>query len=622
MILQNILFPTTETCTEDLLYFRLPPGGERYAWGTNCLEIAKGEHVHFDTYFNGFSLEKWLKYTNVKKISVTLRIEGAIRVTLRRKERVFGNVLIDNIGEFICKSKRGQIEEFTLTYESQSALGMYCFSLEGLDKHSCFHGGYYGADVTEKDVRPVKIGLNICTYKRERFVAKNVVALRKNFLENPESYMFDKLEVFISDNAQTLPLADFNTDKVHTVYNKNVGGAGGFTRGMIEISNVREAKKITHILVMDDDVIIEPESIFRTVTFLSVVKEQYKDIFVGGAMLRLDNQYIQTESGAVWNKGSLISLKSGMDLRECEACLYNETEEKAEFSAWWYCAFPVEVVTDKNLPMPIFIRGDDVEYGLRNMKYLALMNGICVWHEPFENKYASSMYYYILRNRLIDNALHDSVMKKEKFIEEMRWQVMREVELYRYKNARLLMRGVEDYFRGVDWLRAADGEKLHKDIMAAGYKLQYIEELDIPFSYPKYEWAMNQPEVNSRKHRLAYKYAINGTLLSPTQEEVIIPTVTARPINVFRAKSVLNYDYASRKGFITERDPEEAKSCIKQLKALCKKTNRLYDKAAADFAENGKRLMNRSFWDNYLGLDAKADKTTAAQPKQKAAANK
>ncbi|RAZ20198.1 glycosyltransferase family 2 protein, partial [Klebsiella oxytoca] len=66
----------------------------------------------------------------------------------------------------------------------------------------------------------------------------------------------------------------------------------------------------------------------------------------------------------------------------------------------------MELVRKDNLPLPIFIRGDDLEYGLRNMKTLILMNGICVWHEPFENKYSSFLAYYVIRNRLIDNAYH------------------------------------------------------------------------------------------------------------------------------------------------------------------------------------------------------------------------
>lgn len=52
--------------------------------------------------------------------------------------------------------------------------------------------------------------------------------------------------------------------KVHIYYhrNKNVGGSGGFTRGMIE--SIRQKPKATHVLLMDDDVVVLSESIKRT----------------------------------------------------------------------------------------------------------------------------------------------------------------------------------------------------------------------------------------------------------------------------------------------------------------------------------------------------------------------
>lgn len=182
----------------------------------------------------------------------------------------------------------------------------------------------------------------------------------------------------------------------------------------------------------------------------------------------------------------MVSLKHGLDLRTLDACLYNEIEEKTQYNAWWYCAFPAEIVTDQNLPMPIFIRGDDV--GIRSAKYeiSRIDERHLRWHEPFENKYSSFLYYYILRNRLIDNALHHMSFSKKTCCRVLRQYVLNEMRLYRYKNANLLMQGVEDFLRGVSWLMAQDGEALHKKIMEQGYKLQYTEDLteNVAFSYP------------------------------------------------------------------------------------------------------------------------------------------
>ena len=49
-------------------------------------------------------------------------------------------------------------------------------------------------------------------------------------------------------------------------------------------------------------------------------------------------------------------------------------------------AYHLALVEKVGLPLPVFIRGDDVEYGLR--LYMRgvdtiVMPGIAVWHEPF-----------------------------------------------------------------------------------------------------------------------------------------------------------------------------------------------------------------------------------------------
>ena len=80
MKLQNILFPSTDTCTEEPMYFRR---GDKvfYNWSSDGVEIQKDGILFFDTYFNGFTIEKWAKYTNVKTVSLTVRIDA------ERKER-------------------------------------------------------------------------------------------------------------------------------------------------------------------------------------------------------------------------------------------------------------------------------------------------------------------------------------------------------------------------------------------------------------------------------------------------------------------------------------------------------------------------------------------------------
>lgn len=603
MILQNLIFPSTETCTEEKMYFRRAEGAY-YAWTQDYIDISRNASVWFDTYFNGFSAEKWFKYTNVKKVYLSLKLRGALRVTLMRKEKIGPEIYTEYCGEYLCVQEGDEPKEFTFEFRSYSTAGMFCFVLNGMGDNSRFFGGSYTAELSKSHTRNVKIGIDICTYKRERFIEANLRLLSGKYLNNKQSPLHDKLEIFVSDNAGTLEKEGIAGSKIHIFKNKNAGGAGGFTRGIIEICRQNRQNGITHILVMDDDVRVEPESIYRTWAILTCLKENYQEAFVGGAMLRMDRQYFQVESGAAWNAGNLISYKHGLDLNTLDACLFNEFEERVQFNAWWYCAFPVSIVTEDNLPMPIFIRGDDVEYGLRNMKYLILMNGICVWHEPFENKYSSFLYYYILRNRLIDNSLHNMLIPKREFKDILYQQVCDEVRIYRYKNAHLLMRGVEDFLKGVEWLESQDGETLHQEIINQGYKLQYLEDLEekVTFSYPLYEASLRAMPAVGLKARLLNRATVNGTYLPAKRFYNIVPTMNVIQSTIYRTNVILNYDYASKKGFVTKRSPQEARECLKRLKKLYELIDKKYDEAAEDYHENFRRLTSLSFWNNYLKI--------------------
>ena len=124
------------------------------------------------------------------------------------------------------------------------------------------------------------------------------------------------MEVFIADNGRTLESGELLTPEIHIYPNRNVGGAGGFTRDLIEIMENNNTFHITHVLLMDDDIVIEPEALVKTYTLLTLLKDTYIDTFIGGAMLRLDRQYIQVESGAVWDAGYLDPLKMKLGFKD------------------------------------------------------------------------------------------------------------------------------------------------------------------------------------------------------------------------------------------------------------------------------------------------------------------
>ena len=594
--LQNILFPSVDNCTEEALYFRRI-GNTQYSFADDSVCIKKDGLLHLDTYFNSFSASKWFKYTTVNTVKIRLYISGKVRISLIYKEKTPSGIIEKCLKEtYFDANEEGNV--FDSEFLSENTNGMYCVSILGVSDESEFQGGFYYTE----DLTPCKVGLaiGICTFKREKYIYKNMKMLEEKFLLNPNSELKDNLYINISDNAKTLDTKKFQSQHIKVYENKNVGGAGGFTRTIIETKKQEETKGLTHILLMDDDVVMQPESIYRTYKILTLLKEEYKDSFIGGAMLRTDLQWFQTEAGGTWNGGKLVSHKQGLDLRNVDTCLYNEVEEKYEFNAWWYCTMPLNIISDENLPMPIFIRGDDVEFGLRNMKRLILMNGICVWHEPFENKYSSSMFYYIFRNRLIDNAVRDIEYTKEEFLQEFKNQYFRELFTLRYKNAQLLMDGVNDFLKGPEWLMSQDGEKLNQDIMSRCYKLQNVNDLTLVFDYPKYEQMMHFVETPNEQRKR--KLTLNG-LFGKHDKSVCVPVHDAHIAYFYRAYGAVNYDPANNKAFETYFDKKKEIELIKAYFKLKKEVDKNYDSVKARFLNAKGTLNGIEFWKKYLSLE-------------------
>ena len=593
IVLQNILWPEVDICMYEDMYFRTNEKAKRVG---EEIRFIKGGLIWTDTYFNSVSVDKWKKYTMVKKLTLTLFLKGDFLIRLVYKKKVHRRTNTRIAAEVHIHNM--ELQPVQLMFPEGE--GMAFFNLEALNANSIFKGGYYSSEVDEPDVRDVKIGIGICTYRREKYVENNLQTLKKNILKNPNSELYGHLEVFVADNGQSLDGEKLSGEEIHIVRNKNAGGAAGFTRDMIEIMEANEQDcGITHILLMDDDIVLLPEALFRTYRLLTVLKDPYSDAFIGGAMMRSDDRNIQVEAGASWNMGRLISLKQNLDMCLCDSCLYNEVEEYAEFNAWWYCCFPASVVTESNLPIPIFIRGDDVEYGLRNMKHLILLNGICVWHEPFENKYSSSLSYYILRNQFIDNALYFPNYKKKTAMKEVSDRVIREILYYRYKNADLLIRGVRDFLKGIDWLKQSDGEKINYEVQVSGYRALPLEELQMPFLYSIYEKSLSE---NDSKFRRIFRLASGNGYLLRARRDNIVSMSMIRPYNAYRVKRLLNYDMVAQKGFITERNRREAIRCLIDLGKLLVEMDAKYERVTQEYRRRCKEIQNIRFWRKYLDL--------------------
>ncbi len=587
-MLQNLIFPKRGICEETELYFHIRMG--KAVLQEEGLFLEQGSIVDFFSYFNSFSAGKWWEYTTVREVEAVLICHGRCRISLyRTRLRPESGVLYtEKVAEGADKVR----------FCCDSPEWIYYFEAEAQgDILIC--GGGYQVNTPLKN-RVVNLAIGICTYRREEYVQRTIRNLSDHILQNRESGLCGHVHVFVSDNGGTLSKEELNNEFVHVVSNKNAGGAGGFGRCMLETMKVQERCGFTHILLMDDDIILEPEAVFRTWQMLSLLKEEYQGHLLGGGLLRLDIPYIQHENSAQWQGDRIIFPKQGYDLSERYAVVANEERKLVNYCGWWYCCIPITERFEHALPMPFFIHRDDIEYGLRYRGRIITLNGISVWHDAFDHRRASSMVYYDIRNALICNAIHYpeySAKDAKKYVfKNMFGHLMK----YRYEDQKLTLRALEDFCRGTAFLSSRDPVGLHQEIMAMGYKQTdvscVLEECNVEDYYIR-------PEPKDLYKRTGSSL-VNGILLNgwflPGKRKCIPIPFGAPHKEFFRCKRVLLFDPDSKQGFLVERKWRQFFVTIGRCLRAWRIIRKSYKKAAGDWRENGRRLTTREFWERYL----------------------
>lgn len=505
-VLQNIILPNDAVCDETRMYYRIHGSvGQDH----NVLELEKNSSCDFSTYFNSFSLVKWMRYTSLDNLSLALVLQGKFKVELCNASWHRGKAATECQSVYYIDNPEKKEVAFPFVLERNECL---YFRLTALSKDAVFYQGRYETEIESKSLNPVDIDLVMCTFKREPYVKRNINLILQNYVQKRSYNGASHIKIKIVDNGQTLNPKEIEVSGLVQLYpNLNVGGSGGFCRGMIE--SLHEGKA-THILFMDDDVLVQVEAFERTYNLLSLLKDEYKNAFIGGAMFRLDHKNIQHENLAGFKGNHLVAMKQNLNLNYFRDVLFNEKNELIQgiYAAWWFCCIPVTVANLNNLPYPFFIRMDDIEYSIRNIKEAISLNGISVWHQAFDKKYSTLMEnYFMFRNNLVTNMNHgigNRLFAVKFFARRFAHDIFR----YDYGGAELLLDGVDRVLEGPDFFKTVD---TIKDLQAHGkkqLKLQNINNQNMDLMYQDFKTDLAK-EKESRFHKILRFITWNGHLL-------------------------------------------------------------------------------------------------------------
>ncbi|MBQ9021607.1 MAG: glycosyltransferase, partial [Eggerthellaceae bacterium] len=341
-----------------------------------ALYVAEDNTVSLCTYFNMLSMRKWLSYTYVEDFAVELDLKGEGEIIIyelaapdvgEHRQYLWGatSQVVKRV-PFSCK--RRQKVNIPINMSTTTCVGVDIQASTAVS----FFGGRWLGQVEAEQVRPVDICILTTTFQKEEYITANLKLLQEGIWSTATQArkakeipcdIAEHLDVIVVDNGKTLEAAQVENEHVSLFPNDNVGGAGGFARGMIEA--LRSGKNYTHALIMDDDISMHPEAFRRTYTLLRLLRPEFENIYIAGAMLQLDCPNTQHEDiGYIHRNGYFTPRKGRLDLYDVRVCVQNEVLWDPiynQYAAWWYCCVPMRDVREDNLPLPFFVRGDDVE---------------------------------------------------------------------------------------------------------------------------------------------------------------------------------------------------------------------------------------------------------------------
>ena len=235
----------------------------------------------------------------------------------------------------------------------------------------------------------------------------------------------------------------------------NLGGAGGFTRGLYEAS---AAGPHADVILMDDDILCEPESVLRLSAFANMTTEP---ALIGAQMLFLFNPDYLLASG---ERVDLGTLQRGVPTDEHgvrnRSVLEKLPERRvdAEYNGWWSCLIPAEAIERIGLPLPVFFQWDDVEYSLRAGRAgipTITLPSAAVWHADFYWKDVDGFaHYFSTRNGLITAALDPGFAPKT-LAKQLSRDISHSIVGLQYGLAHTQLRAIEGFLEGPAGL--ADG---------------------------------------------------------------------------------------------------------------------------------------------------------------------
>ncbi|MGI9623876.1 MAG: glycosyltransferase [Acidimicrobiales bacterium] len=448
MLLQKIdLVPEREVVAIHFARRRHRAGSPIASGSTpGTIVIPEDTQLTFDRYLSAFFESWWHEFTSLEDYRLSLVVKGDLVLSVFRQ---CGNGEIYQLDRrSVSNPTPAPVDVAIPRPDDGIAPGRLWFTLESESDVELVSAGWHTDQIPRRDVH---LNVIFCTFNRQDYLAQVLRDI------DSADHVVDRVSRFTVVN-QGSPFslheiggADLSTNfvgKLEILEQPNLGGCGGFTRGLLETSRDSE---LDHFVLLDDDIRIDPDSLSRVWAFLSFAHD---GVAVGGHMLDLDEPTSLYEAGADIDAATLEPkpILQGEPLGDNKILEKFLAPRTCNYNGWWFFAGSEAILERHGLPMPCFIRGDDIEYGVRLERegtQTAAVPGIAVWHEPFYLKLGGWQLYFEVRNRLAMASIH-GIGSWNAMRLSLTKTFIRDLVFSRYHSCTFMIQALEDFLAGPD----------------------------------------------------------------------------------------------------------------------------------------------------------------------------
>ena len=570
----------------------------------------------FGTYFNAFPAAYWRRWTIVEQVTLRVNVSGSGSVIVYKSNARGASHRVD--------SARIGAESAELVFELPLNTfgdgGWYWFDVAADSEDAVVEAAQWEAQVPAETPRG-RATIGITTFNRPTDCAIMLGQLgASDTLPEvlKEVVVADQGSKKVVDDSRFPAARESLGESLRIIDQPNLGGSGGFSRGMYEAME----GGADYVLLLDDDVRVEPEGIVRAVTFADLSRVP---TIVGGHMFSMYERtmlHAYAEHVQPWRfwwestKGTRTDHDLASSPLRTTAWLHQRAD--ADYNGWWMCLIPTSVIKRIGLSLPFFIKWDDSEYGLRAQGAgvpTVSFPGAAVWHVPWTDKDDSLDWqaYFHERNRLVAALIHSQYKHGGHVITESMQGQIKHLLSSQYSVVELRLRAIEDILTGPEHLQAGISTIVPEVRALRSHFDDAVVEKD-PDAFPM----VRRQKLPRRGEDLGYPKTVVGRIAMAAKGSVkqVLPVKAASKVNPearvpwtearwwmlsqFDSAVVSNSDGSGASWY--HRDPARFRELLARSIVLHRRLRREWDELQDEYQAHVGEVVSSEAWARTFGI--------------------